>query len=97
MDSSFPMIKMAFASSCLIDSQGNLLIDSDSSEESDSFKSEHFVVYDPSDLTTSLFMNHFGKFNLEDISEISNSLKEMGILPITEEIKRVLEEKIEYF
>ena len=91
------MIRMAFASSCILDSQGNLLIDSDSSEESSPFTSEHFLVYDPSDLKKSLAMNHFGKFNFQDIPKVSNILIEMGILPIAEEIQNVVRKKIENF
>ena len=88
---------MAFASSCLLDAQGNVFLDPEASEESEQFASEHFAVYDPSDLKKSLAMCHFGKFNLEDISKVSPLLIEKGILPISEEIQRVLRKKIETF
>lgn len=88
---------MAFASSCLIDSRGSLLLDSDASEESEQFSSEHLEIYDPADLKKSLAMNHFGKFNFEDISRVSPTLIEKGILPVAEEIQNVLRKKMETF
>ena len=97
LDSSFPMIRMAFASSCLLDPQGNLLMDPDASEESSPFISEHFAVYDPSDLKKSLAFNHFGKFSLEDAAKVSSVLIEEGILPVAEEVQAVLRKKIENF
>lgn len=91
------MLKMAFAASCLLDSQGNVILDPELSEEQSAIlnKSEHFVVYDPSNFNRSIAMNHFGKFDFSAIEKVSKVLAEEAILPISEEIKNAIREKIE--
>lgn len=88
---------MAFAASCLLDSQGNVILDPEASEEQSSNlnRSEHFFVYDPSNFKRSLAMNHFGKFDFADIGKVSSVLSEEAILPISEAIKNVIREKLE--
>ena len=91
------MLRMAFAASCLLDPQGNIILDPESSEEQSSNlnKSEHLIVYDPSNFNRSIAMNHFGKFDFADIGKVSKVLAEEAILPISEEIKNVIREKLE--
>lgn len=91
------MLKMAFAASCLLDPQGNIILDPESSEEQSPNlnRSEHFVVYDPSNFNRSIAMNHFGKFDFKDIGKVSNVLTNEAILPISEKIKNVIREKLE--
>lgn len=88
---------MAFAASCLLDGNGNILLDPDHSEESSTSlnKSEHFVVFDPEDFEKSIAMEHFGKFNFLDISKVKEVLIQSEIVPICEIIKNSLQEKIE--
>lgn len=96
LDSSFPMIRTAYATSCLLTSQGNILLDPDHLEESSSSlnQSEHFVVYDPEDFDRSLSMEHFGKFDFEAVSKVKNVLIQEGILPVNEIITSAIIEKI---
>lgn len=88
---------MAFAASCLLDCQGNILLDPELSEEqsTDLNRSEHFVVYDPSDFNRSIAMNNFGKFDFADIGKLTNVVANEAILPISEEIKNTIREKLE--
>lgn len=91
------MIRMAFAASCLLDTQGNIIIDPDQSEEQSQSlnRSEHLIIFDPSNLNRSLSQNHFGKFDLASIGKVSKVLADEAILPISEEIKNQLGAKIE--
>ena len=91
------MLKMAFAASCLLDPQGNVILDPESAEEESPNlnRSEHFVVYDPSNFDRSLAMNHFGNFDFKDIGRVSKILAEEAILPISEEIKNAIRKKLE--
>jgi hypothetical protein len=91
------MLKMAFAASCLLDPQGIIILDPESSEEQSPNlnKSEHFIVYDPSNFSRSISMNHFGKFEFGDMGKVSKVMAEEAILPISEEIKNAIREKLE--
>jgi ribonuclease PH len=97
LNSGFPMVRMAFAVSCLLSSNGNLRLDPDASEEEDSSInfSEHFVVYDPNDFSKSIAMNHFGTFDLEAVFKVSKIMFDSGVMPIHEEIKSKVIEDIE--
>lgn len=96
LDSSFPLKKLAFAASCLLDPQGNVLLDPEGCEEASPSlnRSEHFVVYDPENFDRSLAMEHFGKFEFDHLSVIKNVLIQEGILPINEVVKSSIIEKL---
>lgn len=95
LDSGVPMKNMVFSASCICDSAGNLLIDSEASEESADNRSEHVLVYDPRDFSTAIAMHHFGKFNLDLIPQVSKLITENAILPIKEVVTAAIKEKIE--
>lgn len=96
LDSGVPLIRMAFAASCLIGSNNQILVDPEASEEQSqlSNRSEHFVVFDPSDFERSIASFSFGTFSFDDLRKATAVMKENSITPIEEAVKEALRSKL---
>ncbi len=92
LDAEIPMKRVAFAALCAKNEQGLLLLDPTEREES---KDQFLAVFDPSMPETSLYLNHSGNFDLQELPEISKFLYENGVCPINEAVSTALKQKFE--
>lgn len=91
------MKRVAFAASCVRsdenDDHHHLLLDPTAREETAA--NQFLAVFDPSAPDSSLYLNHSGRFSLEEVSEVSKFLYENGVCRVNESVTAALRQRFE--